>query len=733
MRQILCKTLVPGQNAILLFAVGLISILGQVILLRELNVAFFGTELIIIFSLGLWLFWTAIGALLQKYAGVPSPIKIALSLAALGLLIFADVAFIRGSRILFGGIPGAYLPFPRQLLVAALALFPVSFLTGLLFSWSAKLFISESTFNRTLFEAYALESAGGLLGGLLPTLFLHWGIQNLQSAVLCFILSLPTLFLPAVRPSGRWMIRGYAPAFFLILCSLAWTWPFGTLDTAMTRWNHPHVLASKDTPYGRITLTGLSGQISLFENDALYFETEGTDAEAFVHPALLQHPGPKHILVLGGGAEGLVEESLHHRPERIDYVELNPEMLKIVLPYMPGSIRESLYDPRVRIIFADPRQYLNNSVFYDVILVGMPEPVSGETNRFYSREFFRQCAMRLNPQGILCLRLKAAENFWTPPMALRIGSIYQALRTVFPECVLLPGPSNVITASSSALPVSPETPIERWNDRKIKSSLINAPYLFYIYENDRFLDFNNRLEKTEASSNTDIRPVCYRFSILVWLAKFFPDLNTFAFHDPFRSGETKDRLPFVILFATFLIIFSLSRYFPTVRRSILMAAAGFVGMVLEMVLLLHYQIKNGVLYQDIGVLLTSFMAGLTLGAMIFHRRKPNQAWGFGLVIGFFILTVIVYHTITLDRSFGLIPTMALLCCDALFVSAVFAFSSIYEIADQSAIVSSLYAADLFGGCLGALVSGLLLIPFFGLDITTAFMIMIIASLLVMVA
>ena len=45
-----------------LFAIGVISMLGQVVLLRELNVAFYGSELIYILGLGLWLLWTAVGA-----------------------------------------------------------------------------------------------------------------------------------------------------------------------------------------------------------------------------------------------------------------------------------------------------------------------------------------------------------------------------------------------------------------------------------------------------------------------------------------------------------------------------------------------------------------------------------------------------------------------------------------------------------------------------------------------
>ena len=49
-----------------LLAIGLISILGQVVLLRELNVSFYGVELIYLLALGIWLFWTAVGAVIGR-------------------------------------------------------------------------------------------------------------------------------------------------------------------------------------------------------------------------------------------------------------------------------------------------------------------------------------------------------------------------------------------------------------------------------------------------------------------------------------------------------------------------------------------------------------------------------------------------------------------------------------------------------------------------------------------
>ncbi len=69
----------------------------------------------------------------------------------------------------------------------------------------------------------------------------------------------------------------------------------------------------------------------------------------------------------------------------------------------------------------------------------------------------------------------------------------------------------------------------------------------------------------------------------------------------------------LLLWISLPVLFLLSRFRPKLRRVLLVAAAGFMGMVLETILILYYQVKHGVLYQDIGLLLMSFMAGLAAG------------------------------------------------------------------------------------------------------------------------
>lgn len=716
-----------------LLSIGLISILGQVILLRELNVAFYGVELVYLLALGIWLFWTAAGAVAGGLVRSPSVRGIAALFILFGLLLPPDVVFLRGSRLLFGGMPGAYLSFAQQLAVAALALLPAGFLSGVLFQWAARVYVAT---GRTLATAYAVESAGGLVGGLAATLLLLAGLSNFAGACLCglaaVITPLAVLRKHDKAPSLRWT----AAAFVFVMVALLWQSP--VLDRRTTIWNHPNLLESADSPYGRITVTRLHGQFSVFENDALAFETEGTEAEAFCHPAALQHPKLQTVLILGGGGEGLVREAAKYRPQRIDYVELNPVLLELSMQHLPGDIVRSLREPNVRIIVADPRRFLLDSTAYDLILVGMPEPSSGQANRFYTRDFFALCAAKLKPGGILALRLRTAENLWPPPLARRNASIYRALKAVFPEVLFLPGTTNVVTASRTPLPRSAEALSRRLQSAGISARLVSPNYLRYLFTNDRFREIHEILERETAMPNTDTRPVCYQYAFVVWLAKFFPRLAVFDPSAVWNRGLL--RSPFLwAIFIALPVLFLIGRIRPDSSRFLLVAVAGFLGMVAETVLILHYQVKFGVLYRDIGLLLMSFMAGLAVGALAVKRlltrpfplRKHPRRYGFGLLAGFGLLCAYLAWT-TATRAAGLAETATLLFAAGFLVAGIFAYAGLHDVADQQKVIAPLYTADLIGGCAGSLLASLVLIPLAGMDVTSIGLLLLAAFSLILI-
>ena len=707
----------------ILFIIGLISILGQVVLLRELNVASFGVELVYVLALGFWLFATALGALSGRSSRTPGAGFLSIPLLLFAALLPAAVAFARGSRILLGGVPGAYLPPVEQFSTIAVALLPAGFLTGYLFRRAAGFFVSG---DRTVATAYAIESAGGLAGGLLSTLGLYWGLQNFALALICSLIAAAAA---AAMAAGNKRRARILPAIVLCGIFLITLYHAPALDRIMTRWNHPSLLESRDTPYGRITVTRLESQVSVFVNDALAFETEGTEAEHFAHLAALQHPRPARILILGGGIEGTVGELLKHGPGTIDYVELDPDMIGMVKANLSPDRQSSLGKPGVRIVAEDPRLFLQTSGRYDLILIGMPEPSSGQANRFYTLEFFRLCQDHLNPGGIVALRLPAAENRWTPQMTERVLSIHGALSRVFANVLIIPGETTVVTASSDALPHDPQVFIDRLHSRRIESRLVSEPFIRYLLTNDLFSEVEQLVQTRKAPLNTDARPICYQFTALLWLSKFFPALTGLSFEEIENLVKEK-RIWFGAAAGMLLLVFFIARVRPSWRRVLLVAVAGFAGMVLETVLILQYQIRHGVLYRDLGMLITAFMLGLTAGALTLAMaarhgspfREPGRKWGISLVAGLMLLGSLIILQTGLGRFAGLVETAALLAAAGSLVAGVFAYASLRGVPEQEKVISPLYAADLLGGCVGSVAASLILVPLLGMDLTAAGMI-----------
>ena len=686
-----------------LVAIGFLSMVGQVALLRELAVASFGVELIYLLGLGFWLAAGAAGALAGRHR-IPDPSRaIDRAFLLLAILLPLEMAFLRGARVLFGGVPGAYLPLGQQVAAAALGLSPAGALLGWLFRRTAQRAAGE---GGTLAAAYAWESAGGALGSVSATLSLHWGVQNLALGIACGMAAAGVA--AASRPARRTAILLFA-AFLALLAGTP------ALDLRTSAWNHHGLVAVADTPYGRVAVARAGGQVAVFGNDALEFETEGTEAEEFVHLAALQVPPGSRVLALGGGVAGIAAELLRHAPSRVDYVEGNRAMYRALLPHLPPETRDSLGREPVRVRFADPRRFLSTAGRYDLILVAAGEPASGESNRFYTEEFFRLCAGRLDPGGVVALKLPSSENLWTPLLQQRNGSVHAALRRAFPDVLVIPGATDTLLGSLGRLERDPGELSRRMRERGIDGRLVTPEYLRYVLTNDRVEQVARLLAGSGAKPNTDGRPACYQQTVFLWLGKFLPGI---------AAPRIPGRRAAAVLFALAAALMALSRLRPAWRRVALAAVAGFGGMAIESVVLLRYQAESGSLYQDIGLLLTSFMAGLAAGALAFDRlaavRPPvRRWWGCALLGALAALSGALALGAEWGGFFRIWPAATILFLCGALVAGLFGYASRMGVEDQRRVVSPLYAADLLGGCLGSFLAGLLLLPLLGPGATSA--------------
>jgi spermidine synthase len=701
----------PTAKAMIwLVATGLVTLWGQVVLLRELIVAFYGSELVVLLALGGLMLSTAAGALLRRSLRPPPEAAVGMAFLAFAAALPLLVVLLRGLRVLFGGVPGADLPLGHQLGGLALSLLPFGLLAGLLFQRSAARFIEA---GGTPGRAYALESLGALAGGLVVTALVAVGVQNLAATLLCAIAaSVVACTVGSLTPLARRALS------WSVVVALATALALSSgLDRRLTGLNLPGLLAARDTPYGRTAVTGRLGQVAVFVDGALVADSQGTSAEAFVHIAALECAMPRRVLLLGGTAEGLSAEVLKHAPERVELVEMDRRAQVLVEPLLPQGYRAAISDPRVTVHFADPRRYLGRGGTYDLVLSAAPEPASGQANRFYTREFFALVRAHLSEGGVFAFRLRSAENLWSEALAARNESVLRALRGAFPHVLVLPGAEDLVLASPSPLARDPGLLVARLGERRVETRLVTPPYIAYMLTNDRVAGAEHILSRTRAPENTDSRPACYPCTLLLWLARFFPSLGSSA-----PRGDLP--LPWLAVPPLALAALSLAaRKRRALGLTLFVAASGFSGMVLEGALLLSYQTRCGALYQDLGVLLTCFMGGLALGAWAADGPPGGRGTGrgVGLTVAACTTAVALLCILATGREipFGRAVTGLLLLGAGACVGGAFAWAGRGGEGSAPRRTAALYAADLAGGCLGALLGSALYLPFAGLPESAA--------------
>ena len=692
-------------------AIGALSLAGQIVLLREASVAFFGVELAYLLGLGAWLLCSALGAVLAPRRSGPR--SLALLLVALPATVALAVGWLRAARFLTGGTPGAFLPLSTGLLALLVGLGPSSALAGAVFPVATRAYAGEA--GGTFARAYALECIGGIVGGLGVTVALFHGVSAPQIVLASVVLGAAVVLPLAPSRLERWVVV----ALIGVPAGLALT-QATAIDRALTRLDHPNLVATEDSPYARLVVEERGGQAILFSNGAMLTESESVLGEAFVHPVLLEHPRPQRVAVLEGTARGLATEVALHHPRQIVTVDLDPWAAAAARRYFPDRHPPAI-GPRVTSSTMDPRRYLReHEGRFDVILIGAPDPESGQSNRYYTKEFFALCARRLGTTGVLGLELRAGENLWSPLVATRLASVDHALRTAFRRVMFLPGVTWVAVASQADLATDPEVLAARLDARSIRARLVGPQYLNYILTNERREEARAQLARSSAAANSDARPICYTTAAMLWVSRFAP---SWGFRSPERLQALGRWAPWAtggLLLATGLLAGSIGTR--PVRAITLAAVAGFVGMAAESVLILHHQTQSGALFQDIGALLVSYMAGSASSAWLTdawqRRRGPSVGRGW-IVCG--ALALLGLEMTAVVRKVDLPSRASLLILMFLagaVVGALLAVAAQQAYGSRGTEAAPLYAADLLGGGFGALVTSLLLIPLAGLDRTS---------------
>lgn len=123
--------------------------------------------------------------------------------------------------------------------------------------------------------------------------------------------------------------------------------------------------------------------------------------EMLTHVGLNTHPGPKKVLLIGGGDGGSVREIVKHdNVEKVVHVEIDQMVIDVAKKFFP-ELSSGFNDPRVEILVDDGVKHVReNKNTYDVIMVDSPDPI-GPAVGLYGDEFYRNVYEALREDGLL--------------------------------------------------------------------------------------------------------------------------------------------------------------------------------------------------------------------------------------------------------------------------------------------------------------------------------------------
>jgi len=213
-----------------------------------------------------------------------------------------------------------------------------------------------------------------------------------------------------------------------------------------------HIEIYETANFGKMLV--LDGAIQVLEaGEASYHET-------LVHPAMLAHPRPESVLVIGGGDGGTLREVLKHDVKKATLVEIDPAVVELCRAFLRID-NGSFDDARTEICFEDGFEFLRKAAEcekegsrggksvesrsvrgtgceesgkYDVILVDSTDPVR-HARGLFSEEFYAIAFSALRENGILVTQ---AGSIY--PLSNRFLHAYRSMKSVFHNIEILSAP-----------------------------------------------------------------------------------------------------------------------------------------------------------------------------------------------------------------------------------------------------------------------------------------------------
>jgi spermidine synthase len=443
-------------------------------------------------------------------------VVVGLSLLVSGVLLGASVLGQGGLGALFQQIrdlealsPSAKvdLSLACMFLVAAVPATVFGTVLPALFRWGSR---SLSTLGRDVGRLYAWNTLGAIAGSFASGfLMIPW--LGLNASLLLLGLIYGLLAALVVRRTGWRVVSGGVALAALVLVAtpsvrepVYW---FNGGFTQVVRIPAERTLFLEEGIEGTVGVLGVGKVKALTVNGVAVAESSRHDLWDLLlkaHLPMLLHEDPRRVALVGLGAGvslGAVEA--YEEPERIDTVEIAPEVVPAHRLFASVN-RRCWEDPRLRLWINDGRHFLMTTENrYDVISV---DPTDPPVVYQYTQDFIRLCHDRLDEGGIMVQ--------WVPLFhlsSLHLKVIMRAFLNVFPESTLWYDGTSVLLVGRRGRPLNIDVQrmARRLGQGGVRASLgmIGGPDVWrllstYVAGPDAL----ERMVGTEVPENSDDRP-----------------------------------------------------------------------------------------------------------------------------------------------------------------------------------------------------------------------------------
>lgn len=710
-----------------LLVMGFTATAFQILIIRELLITFHGNELFIGIILGNWLILEAAGSYFLRKRADRTERHInwfVLLQTAVGVSSILSILFIRSFRYIFNISTGEFLGIHYAAIVSFIALMP-AFLDGALFPLGCRNIYAFAKKEEVSARVYLYQSAGSLAAGLAFVFYLIYHLNSIGLAFIVLSLNLCSviLYLTALgklKPLRNAAIAAVMLAGISFLIS-APDWLHGFSSRIL--WHEHHLVDTRNSVYSNIAVIKKQGQYTFFANGSPYATTPMPEAqiEELAHFPMLFHERPDDVLIIGGGAGGLLREVLKHPVKEVHYAEHDPLVIESFRRFTTPVTEYELNHEKVKIHLTEGRLFLKKTQSrYDIIILNLPIPSTVQLNRYYSAEFFELVKRRLKDGGILSLHLPGSETFLSGELKELNRTIYASLNNIFPQVRIIAGDRNIFIGSGdiSVNRVTDEMLIKRLHSRDISSGLVNEWYIRYKTQKIRFGRLADEIAVSEGQTlNQD------GFPRGVWESMVY--LNLVASPFMVRVLHALNNIHYAFYLASAIaagMVFMLmqKKRGGQMFLGVAVISTGFISMLINIVLIILFQVYYGYVYHYIGILTSVFMLGGALGA--FFAMKKTKTSLLLIEKGMLALVVFVYLFLLLNPEgvLSLLMIFSMMCAAGFFTAAEYPLAvnmsdSLCRTPGSSA--GRFYAMDLMGAFLGAIITSVIFIPTIGIKNT----------------